>query len=708
MLRQLGVGLLVAFVLFASIGPAGARGFGVDLPSGLLAGLLHSALGIGALGTSPSTTRVSVDSAGNQGNGDSHCPSVSADGRYVAFYSAAPNLVPGDTNGSGDVFVHDRQTGQTTRASVNSASRQADDYSGEPAISADGRYVAFYSDATNLVSGDTNETVDIFLHDCQTGQTTRASTDSAGHQGDNSCWAPAISADGRYVAFYSYASNLVPGDTNGKGDVFVRDRQTGQTTRVSVDSAGGQGYGQSVDPSLSADGQSVAFASDAPNLVAGDTNNFADVFVHDHQTGQTTRVSVGSSGNQANMLSQEPSLSADGRYVAFYSLASNLVPGDTNGSDDVFRHDCQTGQTTRVSVDSAGAQGNGESVHPSISADGRYVPFSSAAANLVAGDTNGSYDVFVHDCQTGRTTRVSVNSAGKQGNEDSWESPSPISADGRYVAFYSYASNLVPGDTNSNEDVFVRDRGASTSFQPDLLIRNAGGTTYLGNNVYNTTGASQTKSQTGTAGKKAIYQLQVQNDGTGADRFTVRGTAGSGAWKVAYFDQLTGGNNITSQVIGTGWKTASLAAGAKRALRVEVNAQAGTAAGTKKTVLVTATSVADATKKDAVKAVTTVKAASSLAVISSLAAVPTQAGAQIVLSLSAPATVEARILNLAGRPIRALCHDRPCEAGANTLLWDARSDQGLRAPNGSYLVQVTAKGADGTSSRAVGRVEIGR
>ena len=702
MLRSLGVGPLVVFALVAPAVPATARGLTIGLPSGLLAGLFHCAFGVGPLGTPPSTIRVSVDSAANQGEAPSCSPSLTADGRYVAFYSYATNLVPGDTNDVSDVFVHDRQAGQTTRVSVNSAGHQANDGSCEPAISADRRYVAFYSDATNLVSGDTNETVDIFLHDGQTGQTTRASVDSAGHQGDNSSWAPAISADGRYVAFYSYASNLVPGDTNGKGDVFVRDRQTGQTTRASVDSAGGQGYGQSVDPSLSGDGRYVAFASNAPNLVAGDTNNFADVFVHDRQTGQTTRVSVDSAGNQANMLSQEPSLSADGRYVAFHSLGSNLVPGDTNGSDDVFRHDCQTGQTTRVSVDSAGAQGNEQSVHPSISADGRYVTFSSTASNLVAGDTNGTYDVFLHDCQTGRTTRVSLSSAGRQGNEDSAESPSPISQDGRYVAFDSLATNLVSGDTNMQEDVFVRDRGVTgPPAKPDMMIRNAGDNTYLGNNVYNRTGTGQTKSQTVPAGQKAVYELQVQNDGTAADAFTVKGTKGGGAWTLAYFNRLTGGINITSQVTGTGWQTASLASGAARAFRAEVKAKAGTAAGTMKAVLVTATSGHDATKKDAVKAVTTVGGASSLAVISSLDAIPTRAGAQIVVTLSAPATVEARILNLAGRSVRTLCRDQGCVVGVNRLLWDARSDAGLRVPNGAYLMEVTARGPDGATSRAL-------
>jgi Tol biopolymer transport system component len=233
----------------------------------------------------------------------------------------------------------------------------------------------------------------------------------------------------------------------------VHDRLTGQTTRVSVASDGAQGNGDSECPSISADGRYVAFASLASNLVPGDTNGRMDIFVHDRLTGQTTRVSVASDGTEGNGDSGFPSISADGRYVAFASLASNLVPGDTNGTWDVFVHDRLTGQTTRVSVASGGAQGNGDSRFPSISADGRYVAFQSYASNLVPGDTNGVLDVFVHDRLTGQTTRVSVASDGTQG--DSYSFGSSISADGRYVAFASYASNLVPGDTNGWADVFV-------------------------------------------------------------------------------------------------------------------------------------------------------------------------------------------------------------------------------------------------------------
>jgi Tol biopolymer transport system component len=426
------------------------------------------------------TVRVSVASDGTQSNHDSYNPSISADGRFVAFESEATNLVSGDTNNFRDIFVHDRQTGQTTRVSVASDGTQSNQHSYNPSISADGRYVAFESEATNLVSGDTNNHRDIFVHDRQTGQTTRVSVASGGAQANDFSSNPSISADGRYVAFISVANNLVggntepppnnpaSGDTGVDHDVFVHDRQTGATTLVSVAMDGSEGNGDSEEVSISADGRYVAFMSWASNLVSGDTNNLSDIFVRDLQTNQTTRVSVASDGTQANNFSFEPSISADGRYVAFMSWADNLVSGDTNGDWDIFVHDRQTGATIRVSVATGGGQAAGRSQRPSISADGRYVAFASSASNLVSGDTNNHPDIFVHDRQTGVTTRVSVASDGTQTYVFSFD-PS-ISADGRYVAFGSEADNLVSGDTNGRFDIFVREMNKAVVFLP-LIVR---------------------------------------------------------------------------------------------------------------------------------------------------------------------------------------------------------------------------------------------
>jgi Tol biopolymer transport system component len=342
--------------------------------------------------------RVSLASDGSQATGPSSGSPISADGRFIAFQSAATDLVPGDTNGLVDVFVHDRLTGQTTRVSVASDGTQATGGSVSPALSADGRFVAFFSDAPNLVPGDTNGLFDVFVHDRLTGETTRVSVASGGAQatGGDSLNA-VLSADGRFVAFASEATNLVPGDTNGATDVFVRDRLTGQTTRVSVASDGAQATGTSFFPAISGDGRFVAFDSDATNLVPFDTNGFSDVFVRDRLTGETTRVSVASGGAQATGGgSRRPALSGDGRFVVFDSGATDLVPGDTNGLMDIFVHDRLTGQTARVNVSAGGAQATGgDSSTPALAADGRFVAFPSLATNLVPDDTGGFADVFV-------------------------------------------------------------------------------------------------------------------------------------------------------------------------------------------------------------------------------------------------------------------------------------------------------------------------
>lgn len=407
------------------------------------------------------TQRASTTSAGAEATGASYNLSISADGRYLAFASEATNLVSGDTNGRTDVFVKDLQTGEIRLVSTTSSGAQGNANSNSTSISADGRYVTFFSFATDLVTGDTNGDGDAFVKDLQTGELRRVSTDSAGAQGTGRSYAfpGAISADGRYVTFSSDAPNLITGDSNGQYDIFIKDLQTGVTRRVSTDSSGGEATGgMSQRSSISADGRYVAFQSEATNLVSGDTNSEFDIFVKDLHTNETRRVSTSSSGAQAtggSFGSWFPAISGDGRYVTFQSDMTNLVSGDTNGQFDIFLKDLQTGETLRVSTDSSGGQATGgRSDPPSISADGRYVAFYSQATNLVSGDTNGQFDVFIKDVQTGETRRVSLDSSGAQATGGSSEYPT-ISADGRFVAFASNAANLVSNDTNAAMDAFV-------------------------------------------------------------------------------------------------------------------------------------------------------------------------------------------------------------------------------------------------------------
>jgi len=404
------------------------------------------------------TERVSVSSSGEQGNDNSDRPAISSDGRYVAFESLAGNLVPGDTNARWDVFVRDRVAGTTQRISVSSAGDQADGNSYRPSVSADGRVVAFISFATNLVVGDTNGKGDVFVRDRLAGTTERVSVSSAGGEANGDAYEVAVSANGLFVVFVSDATNLVAADTNGDTDVFVRDLAGNTTERVSISTAGNQGNNHSREPSISADGQVVAFRSYATNLVPGDTNGAGDVFTRDRGTDTTVRVSVSSSGDQANGQSgwQGVAISNNAQFVVFDSLASNLVAGDTNGKYDVFVRDRGAGTTERVSVSSSGTEGDNHSGWHgvSVSADGQFVAFTSSAANLVTGDTNVREDAFVHNRATGITQRVSVSSSLAQADNDSYQ-PS-VNADGRFVGFRSAATNLVAGDTNASWDVFIR------------------------------------------------------------------------------------------------------------------------------------------------------------------------------------------------------------------------------------------------------------
>jgi Tol biopolymer transport system component len=401
------------------------------------------------------TTRLSAATGGEQANGRSFVPAISADGRFVAFYSEASNLVSDDTNAARDVFVRNVQTRETTRVSLSNAGAQANGDSFAPAISADGRYVAFASAATNLVDGDTNDVNDVFVRDRQTNTTTRVSVGVDGAQPNGGSDQPSLSGDGRLVAFTSAATNIVSGDVNNNRDAFVYDRQTGSAVNVSIGLNGAQADLDSFTPQLSANGRFVAFTSFADNLVDLDLNEGSDVFVRDLQANTTTRVSEFTGHYEGEGDSLRPSISADGRYVAFDSDDWNLVWGDTNDLFDVFVNDRETTVTTRVSVDDAGTQAEGASIRPSISADGRYVAYSSEASNLVSGDTNGATDVFVYDRRSGATKRASLAVGGDQGDADSVRPA--LDAAGRLVAFESDAANLVPGDSNRFTDVFLYD-----------------------------------------------------------------------------------------------------------------------------------------------------------------------------------------------------------------------------------------------------------
>ena len=406
------------------------------------------------------TQRVSVNSAGEEGNdasGSLSPPAISADARFVAFDSTATNLIAGG-NLPFNIFVHDRQTGSIEIVSVSSNGRQGEGLSSFPDISDDGRFVAFDSDAPNLVRGDRNGITDVFRHDRATGETILVSVTSDEQQGDTSSHAPAISADGRFIVFHAN-SPLVPEDTNDTTDVYIRDVQAGTTALVSVALDGTAGNNTSFIQDISGDGRFVVFVSDATNLIANDVvDNEPNVYVRDLVAGSTELASVSTDGTRANVLFFDvPSISADGRFVAFSTIDS-LVPEDTQQfSLDIYLRDRQTRTTELISVNSDEVPGDGRHEAPSVSADGHFVAFQSDSTNF-APEQPGFFpdeDIFVRDRQAGTTVRVSESSAGEEGNARSLGTA--ISGDGAVIAFGSEANNLVPNDTNSAKDIFTHD-----------------------------------------------------------------------------------------------------------------------------------------------------------------------------------------------------------------------------------------------------------
>jgi hypothetical protein len=353
--------------------------------------------------------------------GGSTRPAVSQSALLVAFTSEAVNLVIGDTNDARDIFVRHRNNGSIIRATVSSSGVQANADSELPSIDSTGAYVVYGSFASNLVPGDTNSVRDVFLHHTPSGTTTRISRSSGGGQGNGTSSDPAISGNGRYISFTSTATNLVPGDTNNANDIFVADRLTGVVSRVSVRTDGGQGNDGSFHPAISFDGRYVAFSSRATNFVSNDTNGAQDVFVYDRQTATVARVSVRSNGGQADGDSEQPSIVVRGTgayVVAFNSFATNLVGNDTNGVSDVFVRISDPRRTVRASVSGTGDQGNGSSSQATVSDfrnGSQYVAFTSQADNLVPGDTNNASDIIRNDLATGQTCRFSVATGGGQG-----------------------------------------------------------------------------------------------------------------------------------------------------------------------------------------------------------------------------------------------------------------------------------------------------
>ena len=400
-----------------------------------------------AIARAQTIERASVDNLGVEGDGSSLVPRLSGDGRFVAFESQSAQLAAGDTNGVGDVFVRDRVLGTTRLASLGGQFE-----SGRPAISNDGLVVAFESWSENWDPRDQNGWQDVYVYDAVSGIIECVSLDATGATSNKISRNASISADGRFVAFESRA-RLAANDTDFVDDVYVRDRLLGTTELVSVDAAGNNGTTPALQPVISGNGDLVAFLTfDA--FDTRDTNGIGDIYLRDRIGNTTQLVSVHPVNGVGDDQSFSPSMSLDGFFIAFESDATNLDPADTNHTRDVFVFDLNTHTVARASLGAGGAQADGPSLRAAIAGDGRSVAFESSATNLVAGDVNGQPDIFVRDMVAGTTHRVDVNVDHLESNDQSYFSS--LSFDGSIAAFSSLATNLVPGDTNGVDDVFVR------------------------------------------------------------------------------------------------------------------------------------------------------------------------------------------------------------------------------------------------------------
>lgn len=523
-------------------------------------------------GAGAGTVRVSTDSAGAQSSGGYSFGGVfSPDGSKIAFASLASNLVADDTNGGLDLFVKDLATGAVTRVSTDASGNQQgfDDFGffTTIAFSPDSSKVIFTSSGSGLTPGQSGEGV--FVKDLGTGAITLVSTSSGGVQNNTSIYRPTFSPDGTKVVFDGLASNLIGADGNGSYDVFVKDLGTGAVTLVSASSSGTQGDFNSFAGAFSPDGTRVLFSSDADNLVAGDINGTRDIFIKDLGTGAVTLVSGGAPS--PSTAGSPYAWSPDGTQVAFLTNAAYSA-ADTNGNYDIYVRDLGDQSLTLVSASAAGVVGDNRSGLNAVawSPDGTKIAFESAAGNLVSGDNNTSFDVFVKDIVTGEIILVSSNPAGGSAGGSSVQVS--FSADGTQLLFQSDAADLVAGDSNGLQDLFIAELvwGDNSDLLKgkggeDTLIGGAGDDTLIGGTGRDTASFTQSANgvtaslQAGTAtGEGNDTLLQVENlfgsehgDSLTGDKYANQ-LSGSGGE-----DLLVGGKGADTLVGGEGADTLS-------------------------------------------------------------------------------------------------------------------------------------------------------
>ena len=450
------------------------------------------------------TERASVGNAGQQSASRSNFAGLSGSGKRVVFASEArTELGAVDPAAATNIFLRDLAARTTTLVSVNSAGGPANRESLLPLISRDGETVVFVSPATNLVTGDANVRADVFARDLAAGTTSLVSLATGGAQGNGTSAPAAISPDGRYVAFDSASSNLVPSTGAGHLNLFVRDRETGTATLETIGYDGSPADGPAfslaitTDAAFTPDGRVIAFSNRATNLVPGDNNNTGDIFVRDRQEGLTRLVSVDRNGGPANDRSYRPQITFDGRYVVFGSLATDLVENDRNRTGDIFVRDLKAGETRRLTRAWDGGETNGPSDPIALTPNGRYLLFVSEATNILPG-VPGPQQHYRLDLKTGEVVLISRNDEGAPGN-GTLNSRGGISNSGQVAAFSSTATNLVPADTNSVTDVFVRTVGSKDAVATASAARASGAPT-----------AASTPAEAGESSEVAVEVLQPE------------------------------------------------------------------------------------------------------------------------------------------------------------------------------------------------------
>ncbi len=518
--------------------------------------------------------RINLDTMGNQASGPFPGGArISADGNF-AVWSTDSALDPSDNNGLHDVYLRDLNTNVVSRVSVDATGGDPDENSTSPAISADGRFVAFESRASDLLGAgiDTNSLSDIFVRDVVNGVTTRVSVATGGAQstsGFAGSTSPSITGNGRYVAFSSGSDDLIVGDNNGNEDIFLHDRIANSTVRLNLGPLSAEASGgESSSPAIAENGSVVFFLSSATNLVPGVTSGNPNIFGRDLMSNSTFLASKTAAGAEPNGDCLFPSVSADGNLVVYASSASNLVPIETSMGYDIYLFDRSGDTTTLVSANVAGTPANGfTSNNARISGNGAVVGFTTDANNLLwEPSDSGVYDLYVKDLASGKIALVSVglNGANPNGNSDGFPD---FTDDGSAVIFSSLAGNLVPNDTNMSRDIFI---GRMIKFQPDdqpdnLIGKNTNIFAASGDNIYNATGGGQKLTRISRKARPVTAFWFIQNDGVHDDTFTLKGPIGNAYFKISYF---LGANNETAAIKQGVFTTDSIAPPEHQVFRV--------------------------------------------------------------------------------------------------------------------------------------------